>query len=164
MNRESKQSKKFCELALKALPPGTARKDVRAIYKTIKHEKNETYKYLGAAMAALEKKVKLDMSIQSYNNIINDTTKFTIREVQNAKSHLARLIFSNETTSLITEIETAFKLERGSLMPKTAMNAHLVPKKKKRSRSVSHNRPHGLSLCFTSIYIHGVVYTAPFIL
>ena len=107
---ESKQSKIFCDLALKVLP-GSTRKDVRAVYKSIKHGQSKIYENVQSAIQALEQKMKMDLVIESYNNFINDSTLFTNDERRRAESYFRRSIHSNGITRLLIEIETVFNIQ-----------------------------------------------------
>jgi len=129
----SKNSKEFIELACKAMPRMT-RDSAKSVYKSIKHGRNEQWSSTQTAMSALHEKIKLNIQIMTYQRIINDKSNSTFREIQSAKSHLAKLCLENEQTAqLLAELERGFGLERGALIPK--FGTHLLP-----SSSRSHSR------------------------
>lgn len=70
-SRESKQSKRFCDLALKAIP-GSSRKDARAIYKSIKHGNNETFDDVDATATLSTTRPYSRMKRENAQNCISD--------------------------------------------------------------------------------------------
>ena len=163
---QSRQSKDFVDLALRALPclRGDA-SSAKKVYKSIRNGKNAEWQSVSDATRCLQDLLRLHLEVASYERVIRENTKNKLRAVLSAKSHLTTLSAAPETTQLVRAVERGFSLQLGSLTPKLTFTAPRARKAraktpappsdaeprmtKQRSRSVCHRR--GISLSIDSL-------------
>jgi len=131
---QSRQSKDFVELALRALPclRGDAN-SAKKVYKSIKHNKNTEWQNISDATRCLQDLLHLNLEIASYERVIRENTKNKLRAVLSAKSHLTTLSAAPETSQLCRAVERGFNLQPNSLTPKLTFTA--PPARKSRSKT-----------------------------